>query len=152
MLKIVPYQHADPIEDFDGLVKLVQGQLSFIGYQLEIEEILKAIENSRKEGSRSVFFVAYDSTNKACAFAFANRCCGLENGGDYLWLNELYVSRSNRTKGLGSKLLEYIKTWAKKEGCVYLALVTHPTNEKAKALYQQNGLELEKLVWADEYL
>jgi ribosomal protein S18 acetylase RimI-like enzyme len=152
MHSIIPYRNTLQILDFENVVTLVREQLLFIGYQQTLQQVTEEITNSMKSESRSVLFVVYAKSGNAIGFAYANRCCGLENGGDYLWLNELYISKKSRKKGLGSELLTFVQTWAKKEGCVYLSMVTHPTNERAQDLYRSNGFELENLVWVDKYL
>ena len=152
MAYIVAYRHDENILSFEDVVTLVQQQMSFIGYQQSREDVASEIRNSMKEQSRSVFFVAYEDEGTAIGFAYGNICCGLETRGDYFWLNELYVSVQSRKQGLGSDLLEYVKRWCKGHGCVYLAMVTHPTNTKAQALYRDMGFELESLVWVDTYL
>ncbi|PKL11335.1 MAG: N-acetyltransferase [Spirochaetae bacterium HGW-Spirochaetae-8] len=146
------YRQTEQIDDFEGLVALVQRQMLFIGYQPSIEEVRQVIRNAMKPTSLAVFFVAYDESGKAIGFAYGNVCCGLECGGDYFWLNELYVSEDHRKLGLGTALLDVVRDWAAKEGCVYMALVTHPRNKNAQALYVENGFELEDLVWVDTYL
>lgn len=150
-ITIVAYEHTLAILDYEGLLGLLGGQLSFIGYTQTREEVAKVLANAMKRASRSVLWVAY-SQEKAVGFAFGNVCCGLESGGDYLWLNELFVAQEARLKGLGSQLLNHIRSWAKERGCTYLALVTHPSNERAQRFYQESGLELETLVWVDTYL
>ena len=152
MSTIVAYFHDEKILSFEEVVTLVQKQMSFIGYQQSRDEVASEIRNSMKESSRSAFFVAYEEDGLPIAFAYGNICCGLETGGDYFWLNELYVSKDCRSQGLGSELLEYVKNWSKKQGCVYLALVTHPKNPEAQAFYESQGMELEELVWVDTYL
>lgn len=152
MSTIVAYQHDERIQDFERVITLVQQQMSFIGYHQERDEVASEIRNSMKAESRSVFFVAYEEDQSAIGFAYGNICCGLETRGDYFWLNELYVSVESRKQGLGSELLEYVQTWSKQQGCSYLAMVTHPTNAKAQALYRDMGFELEELVWVDKYL
>lgn len=152
MHHIIAYQHDENILDLEGLIPLVQQQMSFIGYSQSRDEVASEIRNSMKEGSRSVFFVVYEEDDIAIGFVYGNICCGLETGGDYFWLNELYVSVEHRKHGLGAELLEYVQTWSKAQGCAYLALVTHPTNKKAQALYQDLGFELESLIWVDKYL
>lgn len=148
---IVAYEHTLAILDYDGLLGLLGGQLSFIGYNKTREDVVKVLANAMKPESRSVLCVAY-TDEKAVGFAFGNVCCGLESGGDYLWLNELFVAQEARLKGLGTLLLNHVRAWAKERGCTYLALVTHPTNERAQRFYLESGLELETLVWADTYL
>jgi len=152
MSTIVAYQHDERIQDFERVITLVQQQMSFIGYHQERDDVASEIRNSMKAESRSVFFVAYEEDQSAIGFAYGNICCGLETRGDYFWLNELYVSVESRKQGLGSELLEHVQTWSKQQGCSYLAMVTHPTNAKAQALYRDMGFELEELVWVDKYL
>ncbi len=152
MFTIVAYQHAEKILDFEGLTTLVQKQMAFIGYSQSRDEVRAEIRNSMKDDSRSVLFVAYGEDGSAMGFAYGNICCGLETRGDYFWLNELYVSKECRKQGLGSELLEYVQAWSKAQGCLYLAMVTHPTNTKAQDLYRDLGFELEPLVWVDKYL
>lgn len=149
---IVPYHHDEAILDFEGLITLVQQQMSFIGYRQDRDEIASEIRNSMKKESRSVFIISYEDDDIATGFAYGNICCGLETNGDYFWLNELYVSVDSRKHGLGAELLEYAQRWSKEHGCAYLALVTHPNNKKAQALYRDLGYELESLVWVDKYL
>jgi len=152
MSYIVSYQHDGNILDYEGLITLVQQQMSFIGYRQNRDEIASEIRNSMKEESRSALFVAYEEDGTAMGFAYGNICCGLETRGDYFWLNELFVSVECRQQGLGSELLRYVQAWVKEHGCAYLALVTHPNNKKAQALYRDLGFELEQLVWVDTYL
>lgn len=148
---IVAYEHTLAILDYDGLLGLLGGQLSFIGYNKTREDVVKVLANAMKPESRSVLWVAY-TDEKAVGFAFGNVCCGLESGGDYLWLNELYVAEEARAHGLGTHLLAEVQRWAKESGCTYLAMVTHPRNERAQNLYKAEGFELESLVWVDKYL
>ncbi|MDT4761028.1 GNAT family N-acetyltransferase [Sphaerochaeta sp. PS] len=152
MPTIVAYQHTGDIIDKETVITLIQEQMAFIGYQQSREEVEAEVNNAMKKESRSALFVAYEGGSTAIGFAYGNICSGLETGGDYFWLNELYVSESCRKQGLGSDLLGFVRTWSQEMGCGYLAMVTHPNNKKAQALYQELGFELEKLVWVDKYL
>lgn len=150
-IEIRSFQHTSDISDIEGVRILVRHQLTFIGYEPDQHDIETVLSNAMKPESRAVLWVAY-LQDKAVGIAFGNVCCGLESGGDYLWLNELYVSEKARLQGLGSLLLETVRSWAKLRGCTYLALVTHPSNVRAQHLYQEAGMELENLVWVDAYL
>ncbi len=152
MSNIIAYYHDEHILDFERVITLVQQQMSFIGYHQSRIEVASEILNSMKVESRAAFFVAYEEDETAIGFAYGNICCGLETKGDYFWLNELFVSKECRNQGLGSELLGYVQMWTEKQGVSYLAMVTHPTNAKAQALYRDMGFELESLVWVDKYL
>lgn len=150
-IRITAFQHTADIPDIVRVLELVKQQLTFIGYAPTTENVREVIDNAMKESSRAVLWVAYDGRN-AVGIAFGNVCCGLESGGDYFWLNELFVAEDSRRQGVGFLLLEAVQDWAKDRGCTYLAMVTHPKNERAQELYASDGFELENLVWADKYL
>jgi GNAT superfamily N-acetyltransferase len=152
MYSYVVYRNTDRIADRARVVELVRKQLIFIGYRQTAQQADGLLRNAMKPESRAVLFVAYGGDGSAVAFAFGNRCCGLENEGDYLWLNELYVSEGHRHGGLGTTMLSFVLRWAKESGCVYMALVTHPKNRAATRLYESAGFDLESLVWVDRYL
>ncbi|HPE93346.1 MAG TPA: GNAT family N-acetyltransferase [Sphaerochaeta sp.] len=149
--QIRSFQHNAVIPDIEGVHNLVKQQLTFIGYTPTYQDVASVLANAMKEESRAVLWVAYQQ-ERAVGMAFGNVCCGLESGGDYLWLNELYVAEEARIHGLGTKLLTEAQRWAKEMGCTYLAMVTHPRNERAQHLYAGEGFELESLVWVDKYL
>lgn len=150
-IEIRSFQHTSDIGDIEGVRNLVKQQLTFIGYEPDQDDIETVLSNAMKQESRAVLWVAY-LQDKAVGIAFGNVCCGLESGGDYLWLNELYVAEEARAHGLGTHLLAEVQRWAKESGCTYLAMVTHPRNERAQNLYKAEGFELESLVWVDKYL
>lgn len=150
-IEIRSFQHTSDIGDIEGVRNLVRHQLTFIGYEPDQDDIETVLSNAMKQESRAVLWVAY-LQDKAVGIAFGNVCCGLESGGDYLWLNELYVAEEARAHGLGTHLLAEVQRWAKEIGCTYLAMVTHPRNERAQNLYKAEGFELESLVWVDKYL
>lgn len=150
-MQITAFQHTLDIPDFEAVVALLEHQLVFIGYEPTHKDVQSVLVNAMKEESRSVLWVAY-LQEKAVGVAFGNICCGLECGGDYLWLNELFVAEEARVHGVGTQLLHEVKRWSKEKGCIYLAMVTHPKNERAKCLYASEGFELENLVWVDTYL
>lgn len=151
-MRVMVFRSLDEVADLSGLVSLVVEQLHFIGYSHTEVEAQAVLAHALRPGSRAVLFVGYGTDAQVQAFAFGNICSGLECGGDYFWLNELFVATAFRKTGLGSLLLDFIKGWSKENGCVYLALVTHPGNTSAIALYRENGMEIEQLQWVDTYL
>ena len=138
--------------EYSGVLDLVVQQMHFIGYGHTAEEARQVLQQALRPGSPAVLFVGTGGEGEIMSFAFGNRCCGLECGGDYFWLNELYVAPCHRREGVGSRMLSFVRSWAKEQGCVYLALVTHPLNTTAIAFYEEMGMETESLVWVDTYL
>lgn len=61
-----------------------------------------------------------------------------EGGGKTVWLDELYIREKYRGRGLGSELIDRLKS----DGTVKrIRLEITPENEKAKRLYKSKGFE-----------
>lgn len=61
-----------------------------------------------------------------------------EGGGKTVWLDELYIRENYRGKGLGSQLIDFLKS----DGTIKrIRLEITPENEKAKRLYKSKGFE-----------
>ena len=55
----------------------------------------------------------------------------MEKNSKYMYVEELYVKREYRSKGLGKLLMDYVINLSKKEGLDYVYLVTPTKNYKA---------------------
>jgi GNAT superfamily N-acetyltransferase len=57
--------------------------------------------------------------------------------GDYMYLQDLFVSREARGGGIGRKLIEYVYGVAKIAGCARVYWLTHESNTDAMLLYDR---------------
>lgn len=57
--------------------------------------------------------------------------------GDYVYLQDLFVSPASRGAGIGRKLIEYVYELAGARGCARVHWLTHETNTDAMFLYDQ---------------
>ena len=57
--------------------------------------------------------------------------------GDYMYLQDLFVSTAARGAGIGRKLIEYVYQLAAVEGCARVHWLTHETNREAMLLYDR---------------
>lgn len=57
----------------------------------------------------------------------------------YAEIDNMGVSPSHRSKGVGSMLIEKVKEWAREKGFVRLFVSTYWGSEKARAFYKKNG-------------
>jgi GNAT superfamily N-acetyltransferase len=55
--------------------------------------------------------------------------------GDYIYLQDLFVSLEARGKGVGRKLIEYVYAVARDQGCARVHWLTHESNTDAMLLY-----------------
>jgi GNAT superfamily N-acetyltransferase len=57
--------------------------------------------------------------------------------GDYLYLQDLFVSPDLRGRGIGRRLIEYVYQMAAAQGCSRVYWLTHETNTDAMILYDR---------------
>lgn len=72
-----------------------------------------------------------------------------EAGGRVLWLEEAYLLPNARGKGLGTKMLAFIKDYCTQNGYARIRLEVSPNDGRAKQLYLRVGfkpLDYEQLV------
>jgi GNAT superfamily N-acetyltransferase len=56
---------------------------------------------------------------------------------DYCYLQDLFVWREERSRGIGRKLIEYVMRAAEEAGCSRVYWLTHETNTDAMLLYDR---------------
>jgi GNAT superfamily N-acetyltransferase len=57
--------------------------------------------------------------------------------GDYVYLQDLFVSPEARGSGIGRKLIEYVYGLAREAGCARVHWLTHESNTDAMLLYDR---------------
>jgi GNAT superfamily N-acetyltransferase len=64
-----------------------------------------------------------------------------EYGGVILWLDEFFIRRELRSRGLGGAFLSLIRGWAEARGIPRIELEVNEHNEGARQLYLRHGFE-----------
>jgi len=144
------YALYDEVKNKEQVFKLIKQQMDFIGSKKTIEDINVSLQNALSNRSARLVVCAEDESIKG--FAFFNLASGLESGGDYIWINELFVSPEYRRQGIAKALLEAIESFAKDNSVKYLALSTSTNNANARKLYQELGFDADLTLWVDKSL
>lgn len=63
-----------------------------------------------------------------------------------LRVNEICVSESHRHKGIGKKLMEYMRDVARERNCYDLTLFVYECNENAERFYENIGMQVRSSV------
>jgi len=85
--------------------------------------------------------IGLDSDEKAVSMTYFNEGTGYSCGGDYIWMNGIYVKTEEQQKGYGSTLLKYVENWATERDFKLFVCSRHVHNEKSKKLFDKNGFE-----------
>ncbi|AIC95127.1 MULTISPECIES: GNAT family N-acetyltransferase [Shouchella] len=138
MIDIVELSADTTAETKRELTSLFEKQLHNIAGKQAITQIETLLNEALLPQSQTYFFIArYEGT--AVAFAFFNTMTSFQKGGQYIWLNEIYVDEAYRNQGIAKKLLLRIIYWAENRKIKGIELETGLHNEATKALYNSLG-------------
>lgn len=129
-------EHTD--EHIHKTADLLMGQMESIGGPNAYENMVTVIRASMDEGSHAYTFVAQDG-ERILGAAFLNVQKSLMKGGDFIWLNDLFVHVEHRNQGIAKKLLLYVVHWAEQHDMKGIELETGVNNQATKALYNSLG-------------
>ncbi|TVP88906.1 MAG: GNAT family N-acetyltransferase [Alkalicoccus sp.] len=137
-MKIYQIQKPGTREEIEKLAGLMMEQLEQLSSPPHIDELKNTIETALKQECASEFFVA-EKHDEFIGCAFMNKGVALDKGGYYIWLNDLYVKKSHRKKGIARKVLLHVLQWAEEEEFKGIELETGMNNEATKRLYNSLG-------------
>ncbi|MCT8140446.1 GNAT family N-acetyltransferase [Anaerobacillus sp. CMMVII] len=116
----------------------MMGQMEAIGDSNAYSSLITAIDLALVEGSSAKMF-AVKENDLIIGLAFFNIGISLEKGGYYIWLNDLYVHKEYRQKGIAKKLLLHTMFWAEQNNLKGIELETGVNNIATKRLYNSFG-------------
>jgi len=106
------------------------------GVESSVEYIMKGIENALDNAIfTKIFYVEIDGT--ICGVAFGNIGSSIGKAGNYIWINELFVSENYRRKGVAAFMLNELIIWCRNHHIKGIDLETTVDNEPAIGLYRK---------------
>jgi len=118
------------------IAHLLQHQRQIHGVESSVEHIMKGIENALDNAAfTKIFYVEINDT--ICGVSFGNIGSSIAKAGNYIWINELFVSEKHRRKGVAAFMLNELIAWCKKHHIKGIELETTVDNEPAIGLYQK---------------
>ncbi|MCE7794908.1 GNAT family N-acetyltransferase [Salipaludibacillus sp. CUR1] len=137
-MRIFKVEKPASIEQIKQITSLMMEQMNSLSINMTEESLLKTVEKALKADSGAEFFVA-EKEGKIVGGAFLNTGIGLDKGGAYVWLNDLYVRKDYRRQGIARKLLLKVLYWAELEEFKGIELETGINNAATKRLYNSLG-------------
>ncbi|HPI41306.1 MAG TPA: GNAT family N-acetyltransferase [Pseudobdellovibrionaceae bacterium] len=128
--------------------------------QNDLERFYPVMKELRKDLSYQDFLSLYEKAHEADSYEVV----GLEDQGKiiavmgyrilydfvhgkHLYIDDLVSTESQRSKGLGAKLLNYAEELAIKHSCKGMRLCTGIENEQGKKFYDRNGWNLRSVAY-----
>jgi len=147
IIEISPYSLPKLKQDY---LDLMEKQMQAIGEKFTRERIANALKIALQPNKRAHALMLLSDDNQALGICFFNVCSGIQSGGDYIWLNEIYIDEPYREKGCASYFLKYLEDWAKRNNCVAISAVTWDENLASQGLFKSNGFGSWNPIWVDK--
>ena len=136
-------RHADPA-DTDGLVELIGRFYELDGQEFDRVRVRTSLEVLLASPERGFVLVAGEQ-GAPTGYAIVTWGFAIESGGIDALLDELYVDE--RSKGLGSRLMERAMSEARAGGASQMFLETQAHNRRARMFYTRHGFAIDNSVW-----
>ncbi|NNH78858.1 GNAT family N-acetyltransferase [Acinetobacter sp. ANC 5380] len=123
-------------QDYEGWLQLWHGYQEF--YKVNLSPELSQLTFSRllnENEEMGCFVIEQEQELIGLVHYIFHRSTWTE--GDYCYLQDLFVKKDSRSKGLGKQLVEAVYTEAEKQNCSRVYWLTHETNYQARILYDQ---------------
>lgn len=99
-------------------------------------DVQRALHGSR-EGDH--FFVADDTNREPIGFLHLQIQRDFFSGQRTCHVSDIAVAAGQEGRGIGRKLIDHSRQWAKQHRCRLLTLAVFPGNTRARALYESSG-------------
>ena len=124
------------VADHDAWLPLWRGYQEF--YEVDIPPETSRVTWQRildpAEPMGGALAVGGDGAIGIVHWIFHRSCWTVEN---YCYLQDLFVARERRARGVGRKLIEYVYDVARAQDCSRVHWLTHETNAQAMLLYDR---------------
>lgn len=126
--------------EYNQIVSLLHAQMDYIGSPKNNEEIVKTIEMAFNTEHAKLLVLSEFS--HIIGFAFFNVAIGMESAGKYIWLNEMHIHKTYRSKGYGKILLDELKVWCKENSIKRIMGMANDTDIRTLQFYKNNDADI----------
>ena len=138
------------VSDCRECARLLVEQLGEHGVDASTEQLSRVLERVVAEGARGFILLARDDRG-IVGIAYVATILSAEHCGLVAWLEELYVTPSIRSRGIGTALVTAVLERAREAGIVAIDLEIDAGHSRAESLYRRLGFRpLERSRWVRE--
>ena len=138
------------VSDCPECARLLVGQLSEHGVDASAEQLSRVLEKVVIDRARGFSLLARNE-RRIVGIAYVATILSAEHCGLVAWLEELYVTPSFRSRGIGTALVTAILERARQTGIVAMDLEIDTGHSRAESLYRRFGFRrLDRSRWVKE--
>ncbi|MGE0461879.1 MAG: N-acetyltransferase family protein [Vicinamibacterales bacterium] len=137
---MIPFIRRAVLEDIEALVTLtLEEARDAEGLQLDAAAVRRGVEGAFQEPPRAAYWVAESADGHIVASTSIVTEWSNFHGGEYWWVQSLYITPTHRGHGLVERLLDRLWTEALAAGALDLRLYAHRGNARALRAYERCG-------------
>lgn len=106
-----------------------------------LEKNQEILQKMIAKDSPTHLFVILSKEGKRVGMTYINKGTGYSCGGDYLWLNSIYVMPEYQKNGFGRALLNHVENWAKKRKFTLFISSRGTENKGSQKLFESCAFE-----------
>jgi GNAT superfamily N-acetyltransferase len=126
--------------DTDALVAFtLQEARDAEGVELDVARVTRGVEAAFDNPPRATYWVAETPSRELVASMSVVTEWSNFHGGDYWWIQSLFIVPEHRGSGLLEQLLDRLAADARAGGALELRLYAHEANERALRAYTRGG-------------
>jgi GNAT superfamily N-acetyltransferase len=138
------------VNDCSEAAGLLVEQFCEHGVDASAEQLSHVLEKVVTDGTRGFLLLAR-SKSRIVGAAYVATILSAEHCGLVAWLEELYVTPSHRSRGIGTALITAILERARETGIVAIDLEIDARHRRAESLYRRFGFRpLDRSRWVRE--
>jgi GNAT superfamily N-acetyltransferase len=138
------------VSDCPECARLLVKHLGEHGVDASAEQLSRVLENVVADAGRGFVLLARDD-RRIVGIAYVATILSAEHCGLVAWLEELYVTSSLRSRGIGRALMTAILERARETGIVAIDLEIDAGHSRAESLYRRFGFRpLDRSRWVRE--
>ena len=103
------------------------------------EDVRRGVRGAFADPPRATYWVAEGADGRIVASTSVVGEWSNFHGGDYWWIQSLFIDPEHRGRGLVDQLLEHLEHAATAAGALELRLYAHRANERAIRVYRRCG-------------
>jgi GNAT superfamily N-acetyltransferase len=137
-VKIRPIKRQDAAE-VGVMIKELAAYLRDLGDKTDFRFDAKALLRDGFGRKRAIWGLIAEVDGKAAGYSLYHDGYETDQGSRIIYMTDLYLRPEYRGKGLGRKLIEAVKSAAKKRGAKKMFWTVYPPNQDARKFYSHIG-------------
>jgi ribosomal protein S18 acetylase RimI-like enzyme len=109
------------------------------GKEKDVDGVRRGVEGAFQDPPRSAYWIVESLDRRPIASTSIVTEWSDFHGGDYWWIQSLFIAPEHRARGLVELMLDHLAAMAKAAGALELRLYAHNSNERAFRVYRRCG-------------